>query len=691
VAELLLEILSEEIPARMQRAAAERLRHRVVGLLAAHDLGPRGHVHAHATPRRLVLIAEGVAVATAGRTSERRGPRVDAPDSAQAGFRKALLGLDHVLEQREEAKGLFWYALIREPARATSTILADALPAELAAFDWPKSMRWGAGEIRWVRPIESILCLLEGEVVPVRFGDVPCGRTTRGHRFMAPASFAVTGAADYLQRLERAKVMLAPERRAEAIRAGAVRCADEAGLVLREDPALIEEIAGLVEWPVVLLGTIDPAFMDIPPEVLTGTMRANQKYLALETRDGQLADRFVVVANLEASDGGHAIVAGNERVLRARFWDARHFWEQDRRTPLEDRLPLLERMVFHEQLGTVRQRVDRLVALAGALVPFVPGADRTLAARSALLAKCDLVTGMVGEFPELQGIMGGHYAAAQGELPAVARAIREHYQPRGPDDACPRAPDAVVLALADKLDMLAGFFAVGIRPSGSKDPFALRRAALGVIRLIRENGLRLPVLPLLERAVAALGGQGAAAVAGELLGFLHERLKVILREEGVRHDRISAVLATGPDDDLVRLVARARALEAFLAGEDGRNLLAGLRRAGNIVRIEAKKDGAGITGAVEAQLLREPAEQALHAALAEARERLARALAVEDWTGAMATLAALRPPVDRFFDEVLVNAPETMLRANRLRLLQAMRSALDPIAAFDLIEETASG
>ena len=692
MAELLLELLSEEIPARMQREAAERLRHRVAGILAGHGLGPHGRVQAHATPRRLVLIADGVATATAGGASERRGPRVDAPEAAQAGFRKALDGLDHTLEQRDEAKGRFWYATIRLPARPTRAVLAAALPEELAGFDWPKSMRWGEGEIRWVRPLQSILCLFDGEVVPVRFGEVPCGRTTRGHRFMAPEAIEVAGAADYTERLRAARVILAADERQRIVRDGAARLATATGLRLRDDPALVEEIAGLVEWPVPLLGRIDVEFMDIPPEVLVGTMRANQKYLALETEDGRLADRFVVVANIEAPDGGAAIVAGNERVLRARFWDARHFWELDKKIPLEERLPRLERMVFHEKLGTVRQRVDRLVALAGALVPHVPGADRLVAERAALLAKCDLVSGMVGEFPELQGIMGGHYATAQGEPAAVARAIAEHYQPKGPDDACPRAPDSVVVALADKLDTLAGFFAVGLRPSGSKDPFALRRAALGAIRLIRENHLRLPLAPLLEHAVAALGGHhDPAAVARDLLGFLHERLKVILREEGIRHDRIAAVLATGPDDDLVRLVARARALETFLAGEDGRNLLAGLRRAGNIVRIEAKKDGAAIAGPVDPAILREPAEQALHAALDGARDRLGDALAGEDWHAAMATLAALRGPVDRFFDEVLVNAPETMLRANRLRLLQAMRSALDPVAAFDAIEESAAG
>jgi glycyl-tRNA synthetase beta chain len=691
MAELLLELLSEEIPARMQARAAADLAALVGADLAAAGLAPSA-THAFATPRRLVLHLEGLPTRQPDQTVERRGPRVGAPQAAMDGFLKSLPATtEYRLEERAEKKGAVLHAVWEQPGRPTAEIVAEVVPAVLARFPWPKSMRWGAGEARWVRPLQSILCLLDGAAVRFAFGGCASGDTSRGHRFMAAEPFVVSDFAGYVHGLRARKVLLDAAERRRLILERARALAENAGLRLRDDPALVDEVAGLIEWPVPLLGRIDAAFMDIPGEVLVSTMRANQKYLALETADGKLADRFVVVANIEAPDGGAAIVAGNERVLRARFWDARHFWEQDKKQPLEAWLPKLDRMVFHADLGTQGERVQRLVALTGELARFVPGADRLLAERAALLAKADLVTGMVGEFPELQGVMGGHYARARNEPEAVATAIAEHYQPKGPDDRCPTAPASIAVALADRLDALAGFFAKGIRPTGSKDPFALRRAALGIIRLIIENRLRLPLLQLFGVAVAGygerLGGVEPVAVGADLLRFFADRLKVHLRDQGVRHDLASAVFAAGEDDDLVRLLARIQALRGFLDSEDGRNLLVGYRRASNIVAIEEKRDGRPFTGEPTADLLRDPAEIRLHRALLDAEQTIAPTLEAEDFAGAMAALAALRQPVDAFFDGVLVNAPEPELRLNRLLMLGRIRSALGTVADFSLIED----
>lgn len=689
MAELLLELFSEEIPARMQERAGQDLARLVGELLAAAGIAHDQPIRSFATPRRLTVVATGLPVQQADRVVERKGPRTDAPQQARDGFLRGLAGLDHVIEERDDKKAKVLFAVIREPGMAVVDVLSKQLEQAVLRLPWPKSMRWGAQETRWVRPVHSVLALFDGE--PLRFSlfGVPAGNTTRGHRFMAPAAFAVRDFADYVVRLREARVILdGAERRAIIERAVAELAAAE-GYVVADDPALLDEITGLVEWPVPLVGTIDAAFMELPAEVLVGTMRANQKYLTLRTGDGRLAPRFVIVANNLASDGGAAIVAGNERVLRARLWDARFFWDQDRKATLESRLPALGKMVFHAELGSLGQRVERLVALAGALVPHVPGADRTLAERAALLAKADLVTGMVGEFPELQGIMGGHYARAQGEPAAVAEAIRDHYAPKGPDDACPTAPDSVVVALADKLDTLVGFFGAGIRPTGSKDPFALRRAGLGVIRLILENGLRLPLRQALTVAHGSYGGAlagSAEAVAAELVAFLADRLKVHLRDRGVRHDVVAAVFAIGGEDDLVRLIARAEALQAFLDSEDGRNLVVAYRRASSIVGIEEKKDGRPYDGHPVVGALVDPAEEELHAALGLAQVEIRKALAAEDHTGAMASLAALRQPVDKFFEAVMVNVTEPDLRVNRLLLLGQIRASLSQVADFAQIE-----
>lgn len=682
MAELLLELLSEEIPARMQAEACRSLASGLRQLLAEHGL-PEPEIETFATPRRLALVARGLPAAQPSRTVERRGPRVGAPEAALDGFRRSLGAGAHEILQRGEGKAEYWYAILHQPGRPTGELLAASLPTLLARFPWPKSMRWGSGEVVWVRPLRAIVCLLDGCVVPFRFGPVRSGDVTAGHRFLAPAPITVRDVADYRAKLLAAKVILDPAERRRRIEDGAWTLAATAGLRLRDDPLLVDELAGLVEWPVPLLGRIDRAFMDIPPEVLVLTMRQNQKYLALETADRRLAERFVIVANIAAPDGGAAIIAGNERVLRARFWDARHFWEQDRRTALESLLPKLDRMVFHAELGSQGQRVQRLVALTGALVQHVPGADRLLAERAALLAKADLVSRMVGEFPELQGVMGGHYARAQGEPEAIASAIAEQYSPKGPDDWCPRAPESVALAIADRLDALVGFFARGIRPTGSKDPFALRRAALGLIRLILDNRLRLPLRAAIG---AAAHGHGLTPPTDELLDFLGDRLKVHLRERGVRHDLVAAVFAMG-DDDLLRLLARIDALEQLIGSDDGRNLLVAFRRASNIVAIEEKRDGRSYAGSPDPRLLREPAEQVLHEQLQQAVPAIDAALAREDFDAAMRRLAALRRPIDAFFDQILVNAMQPELRANRLALLSGIRAALGRVADFAQIED----
>jgi len=643
------------------------------------------------TPRRLVLVIGEVAEQQADREVERRGPRVEAPEKAREGFLRSLGGADYRLDEQEDKKGRFIVARYTEEGRPTRALLAEALPEIFGRFPWPKSMRWGEGEARWVRPLHGIVCLFDGEVVPFTFAGIESGRTTRGHRFMAPEPIEVRGFEDYGRKLGEAKVWLDPAGRRARIEEEARRLAEDAGCRLRRDPRLLDELAGLVEWPVPLLGHIDKDFMSLPPEVLVTTMRENQKYLALEDGAGALAPHFVVVANIAAPDGGRAIVAGNERVLRARLWDARFFWDQDRKQPLESRLPDLEPMVFHAELGTMAEKVERMIALAGRLVDHVPGAERAPAERAAMLAKADLVTGMVGEFPELQGRMGRYYALEQGEESAVAEAIAEHYAPLGPDDACPTAPSSVVVALADKIDTLTGFFGIGVKPTGSGDPFALRRAALGVIRLVLENGLRLPLRAAFAAAHHAYGTRmtrpSADEVAGDLLGFFAERLKVHLRGEGVRHDLITAVFGAHADDDLVRLLARVRALEAFLETDDGRNLQAAFRRGTNIVRIEEKKDGTVYAGEVAADALSDPGEKALFEELERLVPVIEAAVAEERFADAMAALARLRPSVDRFFDEVLVNAKDQVLRRNRLNLLAKMRQAFVLIADFSVIEE----
>jgi glycyl-tRNA synthetase beta chain len=691
MAELLLELRSEEIPARMQARAAADLKELVERALKEAELAAES-VQAFAGPRRLALVVRGLPDRQPDAEVEKRGPRVGAPEAALEGFKSSLGVADYKLEEQDDKKGRLWVARYTRSGKGSGEILAPVLAAILARFPWPKSMRWGAHGVRWVRPLHGIVCLLDGEVVPLAFGPLEAGRTTRGHRFLAPAAIEVQDFEDYRQKLAAAFVQLDAAERAREIRDEALRLASEQGLKLRDDPGLIDEVAGMVEWPVVLRGQIDERFMALPEEVLVTSMRQHQKYLALEDGRGRLAPAFILVANLTTEDGGRAIVAGNQRVLRARLWDAQFFWDQDRKRSLSSRVPKLDGIVFHARLGSLGAKARRMEALATWLAGRVPGAKVEQAARAALLCKADLVTGMVGEFPELQGVMGRYYAEHDLEHVEVAEAMAAHYAPQGPGDKCPKSPVSVTVALADKLDTLAGFFAIGEKPTGSKDPFALRRAALGVIRLILENRLRLPLREALRRAVEAYGEQlpdiGPDAVAGEVLAFIADRLKVHLRAEGVRHDLISAVFAAARDDDLIRLLAKVDALGTFLASDDGANLLTAHRRASNIVRIEEKKDGRSYAGQPDGQRLVAREEQMLFFRLMTVGGDIASALEREDFAEAMAALARLRQPVDAFFDRVTVNDKDADLRLNRLHLLGQIRSALGAVADFSLIEDS---
>lgn len=704
----------------MQVGAATDLKRLVCGGLQAAQL-TFDQAESYVTPRRLTLVVEGLPDRQPDVVEERRGPRADAPEKAIEGFLRSVgLSRDQVTA-KSTAKGDFLFATIERKGAAVTQVLPDVIAAALRGLPWPKSMRWRSYDVRWVRPLRSMLCLFSGAVVPVRFGPVTAGNLTVGHRFLAPELFPVESFADYRAKLEEARVMLDQRQRRRFIERAAAHEARAEGLTVRADPALLDEVAGLVEWPVVLMGRIDESFMAVPEEVLITAMRSHQKYFSVRDEHGRMAPRFVVVANTDGGGRRDKIIGGNERVLRARLADARFFWDQDRARPLETRVEALASRVFHARLGSDLDRVRRLARVARWLAP-PSGADPKLAERAALLCKADLTTDMVGEFPELQGVMGRYYALDGGEPAEVAAAIGDHYAPQGPGEKCPTAPLSMAVALADKVDTLAGFFSIDERPTGSKDPFALRRAALGVIRLIVENKLRLRLLPLFDAAVelhsafeasvrspSASGAEGAAgrvepsacpnvvlsrsgwpqphrATSWELLDFFADRLKVHLRDQGVRHDLISAVFALGGEDDLVRLLARVDALKHFLATDDGANLLTAFRRANNIVRIEEAKDGISYEGEAETALFSQREETDLHVALEQAREQTARMLGDERYGEAMIALARLRRAVDAFFDSVTVNAENADLRVNRLRLLSQIRSTLMGVADFSQIE-----
>ena len=691
--DLLLELFSEEIPARMQRQAAGDLERLVTGALIERGLKFEGAV-AHATPRRLALHIAGLPGRQPDVREEKKGPRVGAPDAAVQGFLKSagLASLDQAKIEKDPKKGEFYVAIVERAGKPTLELLAEILPGIIRAFPWPKSMRWGAASarpdaLRWVRPLHSIVATFgpeneEPEIVPFEIDGVAAGNITYGHRFLAPAAIKVRRLDDYLPALEQAKVVLDADRRKNIILHDARDLAFAQGLELVEDEGLLEEVAGLVEWPRALMGSFDESFLAIPPEVIRATIRANQKCFVLKRGD-TLANKFILVSNIEAKDGGKEIVAGNERVVAARLSDAKFFWESDLKTPLEQRVPKLDSIVFHERLGTQGERVKRIEELAYELAAKV-GADPARAARAAHLAKADLVSEMVGEFPELQGLMGRYYAAAQGTAPSIAAAIEEHYKPQGPGDRVPTDPVSVSVALADKIDTLAGFWAINEKPTGSKDPYALRRAALGVIRLVLENDLRLPLLHTFRLAQSRMHIH--ANSAQDLLGFFADRLKVYLRDKGARHDLIDAVFALEDQDDLLLIVKRVEALGQFLDSDDGKNLLAGAKRAANILRAEEKKDGEGaFDEPANIEFISEYEERALKAAIDRASGETKERVKAEDFEGAMHALARLRAPVDAFFDKVTVNADDARLRKNRLQLLGELRAAMRRVADFSKI------
>lgn len=685
MAELLIELFSEEIPARMQAKAAADLERIISG-----DLMDAGLTHSakksFATPRRLTLVIDGLAEAQPDRKEERKGPKVGAPEKALNGFLGSVgLTIDQC-EKRETPKGEFYFAVMDHKGRPTADVIAEILPKAIRNFPWPKSQRWGEGSLRWVRPLHTIICVFNGEVVPFSIENIDSGNTTRGHRFLSPDAFSVGSFEDYSDKLAGAHVMLNGEDRADEIHEAVKNAAFAEGFELVEDPGLLAEVSGLVEWPTVLSGAIDDEFMDVPDEVLTSSMRAHQKYFSVRNpKTGKLAPRFIFVSNNVATDGGKTIISGNERVLRARLSDAKFFWDLDCKQKLETRVDGLGAMIFHAKLGTNLQRVHRIEALAGKIAGMI-GADETHAKRAAKLAKADLITEMVGEFPELQGLMGRYYALNDGEDDAVANAIRDHYAPQGPGDSCPTDKVAIAVSLADKIDTLAGFFGIDEKPTGSKDPYALRRAALGVIRLVLENGLRVRLLDVFTAATDGYDIDLRDETGTDLLDFLADRLKVYLKDQGLRHDLIASVFALGGQDDLVQLVDRVKALQDFVGTDDGINLLAGYRRAANILKIEEKKDSTDFNNAVDPALLSQGEEIDLASKLEAAAGQSTTLADAEDFVGAMAALAQLRGPVDAFFDEVTVNTDEAEVRVNRLRLLSGIRNALHGIADFDTIE-----
>ncbi len=730
-ADFLLELRCEEIPARMQKGARADLEKLFRAQMDAAGV-PLGEITVWSTPRRLALIARGLPQATQAVSEETKGPRTTAPDQALEGFlRKTGLSKDQLADR----DGV-WFAIVEKPGRAVREVLADAIPAIVRAFPWPKSMRWGAASLstespRWVRPLSGIVAILGEELVECQVGEIASGYMTLGHRFHHSGPITIGGADDYHEKLRACHVIVDHAEREALVREMSRAAALAAGLTLIEDEGLVVENAGLTEWPVPLLGRFDEAFLDVPPEVIQLTARVNQKYFVCEAAAGKLANAFVCTANIEAADGGAAIVDGNRKVLAARQSDARFFWEQDRKTSLADHAKKLERITFHEKLGTVADKVERVAKLARWLVEegIVKGADADQAEQAARLAKADLVTEMVGEFPELQGLMGGYYARAEGLPDAVSDAIRDHYKPVGQGDDVPTAPVTVAVSLADKLDSLTGFFAMDMRPTGSKDPFALRRAALGIIEIIFRNRLRFPlsaVLAATDRQIfniaAGSGPQlrstspGATGntVVEAMLDFFADRLKVQQREAGVRHDLIDAVFALGGEDDLVRLLARVHALQAFMASEDGANLLAGYKRAANILKKEdwhgsegeiartgeedplALVDDPDLAPVIAAKMAErrdkalsytpEPAEEALTQALDSAEPTASRAVEAEDFGAAMSALASLRAPIDAFFDSVTVNDPDAAKRAARLDLLARLRDAVHRVADFSRIE-----
>lgn len=688
MSELLLEILSEEIPARMQQRAHETLRASLAAALEKQGL-EIGEAQSFATPRRLTVVINDVATASPVVTEERKGPRVGAPDKAIEGFLRGA-GLRDISEAEivnDAKKGDFYVARIVQEGRPAAAIIADVVPDLMRTFPWPKSMRWGNSTFTWVRPIKSIVCLLGGKVVPFEVAGVSSGDLTTGHRFHGSGPFKVKNFADYCQKLENNRVILDAKLRSDRIAEMAKACAKSAKLEPLIDDGLLAENAGLTEWPVVYLGSFDRDFLEVPGEVLTTSMKVHQKCFSLRSKKtSDLSNHFLAVANLDPKDGGTSIVSGNEKVINARLSDAKFFWDQDLKTPLDEMAAKLTSVTFHEELGSQAARVERIADLAHHLAGACD-ADADLARRAAQLAKADLVSGMVGEFPELQGLMGRRYAERAGAKPEIARAIELHYKPKGPTDDVPleEAGDAVAcaVALADKLDLLAGFWAIGEKPTGSGDPYQLRRAALGVIRIVLDNDFRIDLRQ--ELAHHADKNLQRDVDTGDLMAFFFDRLKVYLRDQGLRHDLIDAVYALEDQNDLALVAKRIGALKQLLESPDGENLLAGVKRASNILAIEEKKDKKTYDGKPDAKRLKEPAEKALMAAIDGVVSDIKAAFNVENYVGAMNAVAELRIPIDKFFDDVVVNADDAAVRENRLKILNSIRIATRGVADFSKI------
>jgi glycyl-tRNA synthetase beta chain len=698
--ELLLELFSEEIPARMQAKAAEDLRALVTNGLVEAGLTYEG-AQGHATPRRLALSIEGLTAQSKDTREERKGPKVDAPQAAIDGFLKSTgLTLDQ-LQKQDDKKGQFYLAVIKRNGRMATDVIAELVPDVIRKFPWPKSMRWGSGTLRWVRPLHSILCCFDGEVVHFDVDGIQSSHTTRGHRFLAPAEISARRFEDYSLKLHKAHVIVDSITRAETIKTEAKNLAFAQGLEVVEDEALFKEVAGLVEWPVVLMGEFDHAFLDVPPEVIITTIKNNQKCFCVRDAKGKLANKYILIANTVPKDGGAEIIRGNNKVIAARLSDAKFFWDQDRKASLESLLPKLDTITFHAKLGTQGERVKRIEALAAEIANII-GADVEKTKQAARLCKADLVTNMVGEFPELQGAMGRCYTLDQRHDPEVADAIRDHWKPQGPSDSLPVSKVGQAVALADKLSILCGFFAINQKPSGSGDPYQLRRQAIGLIRTTIEKQTSIALSPLLHMSLATYAhvnylnnpdGQGATegqenreAIVLDLLSFFADRLKVYLKDQGKRHDLIDAVFALGGQDDLLMIVRRVEALSTFLSTDDGKNLLAGVKRASNILRIEEKKDGKTFDGDVNRSLLTLPEEIALDKAVTEAASFAKKAVDLEDFEGAMKAIAKLRAPVDAFFEKVTVNDADAAVRTNRLTLLTQIRNATSSVADFSKIE-----
>ncbi len=715
MSELLIELFSEEIPARMQVKAAEDLRGLITNGLVEAGLTYEG-ARQHSTPRRLVLSVEGLTEKSKDTVEERKGPKLDAPPAAIEGFVKSAgVPLDQLAVVDDPKKGKYYVATIRKAGRATTDVVAELLPKVIREFPWPKSMRWGSGTLRWVRPLHSIICTFDGEVVPLDVDGTKSGNVTKGHRFLSSGEISVKRFEDYDASLHKCHVMVDEKARLEAIRHDAKNLAMAQGLELIEDEALLKEVSGLVEWPVVLMGAFDENFLSVPPEVIITTIKNNQKCFNLRTRDGKLANKYILVSNQIASDGGKKIVRGNNKVIAARLSDAKFFWNQDRKVSLQDLLPKLDAITFHAKLGSQGERVKRIEALAGEIAKTI-GADVVKAQLAARLCKADLVSGMVGEFPELQGLMGRYIALEQGVDGEVADAIRDHYKPQGPSDTIPVGKVGIAVALADKLLSLIGFWFINEKPTGSKDPFALRRAALGVIRILLEGRISIHMVDLMEPkardtnelihrvAIEEANKRGGLQdiASGpvmrlwkgrqvdtdilDLQAFFADRLKVYLKDQGARHDLIDAVFSLGGQDDLLMVTRRVEALSKFLDTDDGKNLLAGVKRASNILRIEEKKDGKTYSGDVNPGQLIKGEEKSLHSAVSQASALARKAVENEDFEGAMKAIAKLRAPVDDFFEGVVVNDKDATFRENRLRLLNRIREAVAEVADFSKIE-----